>query len=251
MTVDDLLVSLHKAFALFDDAAEDSWGPVFRRQLRPHEGKALGEAYIKTLAGFKANGKQVYPIPIDFESHLPKKSQTYKGKGCKLDFEGHARRKLELVERWAKKERWKIERDRGPLVAQRCQDEVMRRAQIIAWRDFEGKNDPEWIVLDDVEVDRCEAALVSSERNFIYGPRSMQAPDAYEWLEQTAYCRDLILQGFRPSEEVERRRKEASSREITPLAVSHSPASNDSPKRDAPALEHIPSEPAAEQELDW
>lgn len=250
MTVDDLILQMRKAFGLFDDAAEESWGPVFRRQFRQHEGKALNAAWLATMAGFKPSGRQVFPIPLDFEAHLPKATRKFDPKaGRKLDFEAHHARKAELVDRWARRQRVDIEQSHGLIIAQRCLDEVVRLADGIAWREPKEGEEPQWITLTDEVVALCEQAVVSSERNYLYGARSLNAHDPHEWLEQTAYCRSMIRQGFSPSREAERQRAETAkadmSRAIAPLNVTHTPTSN-------PDVAPPPPEPeAAEPAYDW
>ena len=263
MTVDDLIMAMRKAFGLFDDAAEESWGPVFRRQLRQHEGKALNAAWLATMAAFKPSGRQVFPIPIDFETHLPKSPRKFDPKmGRKLDFDGHKARALELVDRWAKRERPKIEESHGPIVAQRCLDEVRRIAEGRAWHVPKDGEEPQWIELADEHVALCESAVVSSERNFLYGAHSLHAHDPHDWLEQTAYCRSMIRQGFSPSREAERHRAETAkadmSRAIAPLNVSHKPksktsvsASDEGAKINVDEPPPPTEEPATEEALDW
>lgn len=263
MTVDDLLVAIRKAFALFDDDAQETWAPVFRRQLRQHEGKALNAAWLATMAGFKPSNRQVFPIPIDFEVHLPKATRTFDVRaGRKLDFEAHKARKAELIDRWARRERPKIEEAYGGIVAQRCLDEVTRIADGRAWHQPKPSEEPDWIVLSDEHVALCESTVVASERNFVYGPQALHAHDPHQWLEQTAYCRSLIRSGFSPSREAHRHRAEMAkadkSRAIAPLNVTHKPtsktdvaASNEGEKINMVEPPPPTEEPATEEALDW
>jgi hypothetical protein len=101
MTVNELLLKLGAAFALFRSAGE-AWAPVFRARLGRHEGAALQQAFLDTLATFRPGPRQAFPLPADFEQNLPacRLALPRDGCGAQLDFAGRDRRARGLMAEW-------------------------------------------------------------------------------------------------------------------------------------------------------
>jgi hypothetical protein len=71
MTVTELLTRIMAAYAGATPEAMKTFVPVFHARLKRHEGVALDEAAIEVLGSFKPKFDQKFPIPADFEKHLP------------------------------------------------------------------------------------------------------------------------------------------------------------------------------------
>ncbi len=72
MTVDELLAKLAMAFPAFNAGAVEAWAPVFRARFGHREGPKLADAYEQTLGEFSVKkNKSLFPVPIDFEAHMP------------------------------------------------------------------------------------------------------------------------------------------------------------------------------------
>ena len=100
MTVTELLLKLGSAFTLFR-ASGEVWAPVFRARLERHEGAALQKAFLDTLASFHPGARQPFPLPADFEQHLPHNlPQPTSRAAARLDFKARADRAQALMAEW-------------------------------------------------------------------------------------------------------------------------------------------------------
>lgn len=194
MDVDQLVISLMKAFPLFNEEAVESWRPVFERAFARVDGETLAEAFDETLADFKPEYRKPFPIVMDFEKHLPAKKSVFDKKiGPKLDFAARKARAIDLIANWIMWQRPDIVADRGPIVAARCEDEVACIARNVGW-----KPQSEDIRLSGEQIQLLEDSVVSIERVMTFG--RMPATNI-EWQKQMDDCRAMVHAGRSPSAE--------------------------------------------------
>lgn len=187
MTITELLAKLGGAFPSFNAKAMEAWASVFRARLGKHEGPRLAQAYVDTLSAFSvAKTKSLFPVPADFEPHLP--MQTLKlATGKKLDLVGHRLRKEALIAKWWEMQGNRITEARGKRIALACAWEVGRMAHDAAW-----SADAKEVVLTGEQIRICEEREVCSERMATFGPYAMRRPDPTQWREQMAAARETV-----------------------------------------------------------
>ena len=177
MTIDELLRALTGAFPAFNAAALESWAPIFRVRLAKHEGPVLRQAYTETLARFTvAKSKSLFPVPADFEAHLPS-GHPKMAAGPVLDFKARNHRARELMAEWQEAQ--------GNRAAGGNHD-VMRAllhmaepiANLAAW----SKN-PEPIRLTRAQVRVVQQRAISQERVKRFGPITHNT-DGKGWWDQ-------------------------------------------------------------------
>lgn len=71
MTVADLLARIIGAYPGATQDAMKTFKPVFYARLQRHEGERLEAAATEVLGTFRPKFGQPFPIPADFEAHLP------------------------------------------------------------------------------------------------------------------------------------------------------------------------------------
>jgi hypothetical protein len=131
MTVAELLEKLGRAYGLFNANALETWAPVFRARLGRFEGDALRDAFTDTLSTFKPKSVAPFPVPLDFEQHLPERQRDHDRKPP-LDLEGHQRRKVELMTGWLVAQGLRASKDIQPLMWA-LTDVANRKAGVAAW----------------------------------------------------------------------------------------------------------------------
>lgn len=195
MTVTELLAKLAAAFPSFNARATEAWASVFRARLGKHEGPALAKAYADTLGAFSvAKAKSLFPVPADFESHLPSNRVRLPADVPKLDMASHRVRKDALLTNWWRTQGSKIEEARGSMVAGASRWAVAEIADADAWKPTSGA-----ILLTAAQIDLCEDRVVSSERVSAFGPYSLRRPDPTEWRKQMDETRVLVRANRRPA----------------------------------------------------
>ncbi len=133
MTVTELLLKLGSAFTLFR-ASGEVWAPVFRARLERHEGQTLQRAFLDTLAAFHPGARQPFPLPADFEQHLPSRTlRLPRGADTmKLDFKARADRAQGLMAEWHREQGERAARG-VPEIATALSDIAWPLARRAAW----------------------------------------------------------------------------------------------------------------------
>lgn len=163
MTVSELLARIIGAYPGATQDAMKTFKPVFYARLQRHEGDKLEEAATAVLAAFRPKFGQPFPIPADFEAHLP---------SGKLDLGGDsgpsirqwladrdARRKRNYEE-WANGQGAKIKANRPHAVYSACALMAMDLAP--KRRDR--------LVLSAEQITLCEEQALSRARVEMFGP---------------------------------------------------------------------------------
>lgn len=220
MTVEQLLAKLADAFPAFNAKALASWAPVFRAKLGRHEGPALQQAYVETLAAFSvATAKSLFPVPANFEPHLPA-TRVHLPSGPAIDLKAHGTRKSHLIEQWWHHQGNGISEQLGEIVAKSCAYMAAKKAHDLAWRDT-----PERVVLTAKEIQIAEDQVVSAERMAVYGPASLRREDPSIWQSQMDTIRAAVRAGQSPSkiakarDEAIPRQSEATTKKLAELAA--------------------------------
>src|SRR5690242_12936772 len=98
MTVAELLQLI---IARFQGATPESLKAVkssYYKRLEKHEGDLLADAWDAVVGEFKANYHNPFPLPADFEKHLPTgKLDLGPASGPRVDLAGHHDRKQRLI----------------------------------------------------------------------------------------------------------------------------------------------------------
>lgn len=184
MTVAELLERIAAAYSGATAEAMKTFKPVFYARLRKHEGDALETAANEVLGTFKPKYDQKFPIPADFEAHLPSgKLNLPKDSGPKLDVKGHGDKTRRIMAEWRQTQGT---RGANGVV------EVLRALEFIAeplasmkaWRD-----DPEPLRLTKAQLKLAQMRAVSQQRMKLEGPPPKN-PDV--WWDQI----DAIARGW-------------------------------------------------------
>lgn len=166
MTVAELLDRILTAYPGASGEAMKTFKPVFFARLQKHEGPLLEEAANAVLGAFNPTARKPFPIPLDFELHLPTgKLDLGKPSGPTIDLAGHQRKKAELLAEWERRQKPGIAAKRGPIVASACQFTAQQVADFFAWAQ-----NPTAIVLTAAQIEKCQERAISQERARAYGP---------------------------------------------------------------------------------
>ena len=191
MTVTELLARIIAAYPGATTDAMKTFGPVFHARLRRHEGDPLDEAATEVLGSFKPTTRQPFPVPVDFEKHLPDgRLHLPETSGPAIDLAGHRQRKHQLVEDWQQRQGDGIAAKRGRLVASSCRHIVTMLADRAAWR-----TDPARIRLTAEDIQIAEDRVVSSERLAAHGAAALRSEDPTAWQVQTDEVRAAVRRG--------------------------------------------------------
>lgn len=105
MTVEELLRRISAMYPGASPEALAGYKPVFLARLKHREGPHLEDAAITVFGSFKATSRSPFPIPAEFEAHLPAKVVGKAGTdGPPLDWEGRAKRYPSLLAEWSVKQ---------------------------------------------------------------------------------------------------------------------------------------------------
>lgn len=194
MTVTDILKAIQAAYPGATTEALKTFVPVFHARLRKHEGDALDAAANEVLGTFRPKFGQPFPIPADFEAHLPSGKLHLPGSdGPTIDFAGHKRRQAEIVAAWEAGQGAKIREARGVYVWTHCWLEAKRLAREAAWPER-----PSRVVLSAEQIQRCEDQVVSTARITAHGASVLRRGDVTDWQAQTEACRAMVRAGQWP-----------------------------------------------------
>lgn len=194
MTVTELLTAIQAAYPGASPEALKAFVPVYHARLRTHEGQRLADAATAVLGTFSATTRKPFPIPADFEAHLPSgKLHLPGGDGPAIDFAGHKRRQAEIIAAWQAGQGAKIREARGVYVWTHCWLEAKRLAREAAWPE-----QPSRVVLSAEQIQRCEDQVVSTARMTAHGASVLRRGDLTDWQAQTEACRALVRAGQWP-----------------------------------------------------
>jgi hypothetical protein len=178
MTVTELLKRMAGAYPSFDSKAGETWAPVFRAHMDRHEGERLEKAYVAVLGNFRPTTRQPFPIPADFEAHLPsgKLRVIPGGAGPAIDVKGHGEKSRRIMAEWRL-----AQGNRGANGVR----EIMRALEFIAepLADLKAwtKNDDAPLRLTRKQLVLAQHRAISQQRRIEFGPPGKD-PDA--WWEQ-------------------------------------------------------------------
>lgn len=179
MTVSDLLARIIAAYPGATQEAMKTFKPVFYARLQRHEGEKLEAAALEVLGSFRPKYGQPFPIPADFEAHLPSgKLDMGRGGGQSIRqwLADRAQNSPVTYAGWVDGQGAKIKANRPAQVYAACQHEAFAMA---------GKGRP--IVLSAEQIKLCEERALSQERARMFGP----PPKSEEtWMVQIAQVRE-------------------------------------------------------------
>lgn len=177
MTVVELLDSILKAYPGANPDALATFRPVFVARFGKREGPHLRAAFEATLAEFKPKYGTPFPIPADFERHMPSATLhagNDKG-GPPLDLAGRKGRADSLFASWQAGQCRRA--DKGNLLLRRALENTARQvADVMGWQE-----NPEPLVLTSAQLKKACQSAISQERRARYG----QPPkDKHLWWRQ-------------------------------------------------------------------
>lgn len=178
MTVTELLSKILAVYPGADAEAMKAIKGAYHSRLQRHEGDKLETAANEVFATFKPKFGQPFPIPADFEAHLPGKLDLGKDKGTPpLDLEGRKRRADSLFANWQADQCRRA--DKGNPLLRRALENVARQvADVMGWHP-----NPRPLVLTHDQLKAACQAAISQERRARHG----QPPkDKYLWWKQIA-----------------------------------------------------------------
>ncbi len=175
MTVAELLDKILAAYPGATVDAIATFKPVFYARFQHREGDRLAAAAAEVFANFRATGRQPFPIPADFEQHMPSTRINIPGDSAGLDFKAHGERVRALMADWR---RGQGHRGANGVI------EVLRALEFIAeplanlkaWEE-----NPSPIVLTTKQLRLAQQRAISMQRRIAYGamPRTNEV-----WWEQ-------------------------------------------------------------------
>lgn len=194
MTVQELLDRIIAVYPGATPEAVKALKTVYQARLRRHEGEALEVAAAEVLATFRPGFDTKFPIPADFEAHLPSGRYRLADDGHALDFAAHRERKQAIEADWLAGQGAKIREARGPYVWAHCLFEAQRQAAIAAWRDQDSR-----VVLSREQIQACEDQVVSTARIQAHGASALRRGDRASWEGQTEALRATLRAGEWPA----------------------------------------------------
>lgn len=166
MTVTELLARIIAAYPGATTDAMKTFKPVFYARLQRHEGDKLEEAATAVLAAFRPKFGQPFPIPADFEAHLPSgkldlgKGSSDAGPPIRQWLADRDARRKRNYEDWANGQGAKIKANRPHAVYSACALMAMELAP--KRRDR--------LVLSAEQIALCEQQALSRARVEMFGP---------------------------------------------------------------------------------
>lgn len=167
MTVAELLDKILAAYPGASPEAMATFKPVFYARFRHREGDALQAAAEEVLATFRPKYDQKFPIPADFEPHMPslhrQQDQGASGPPIRAALEARTARVDRLHKTWLAEQGLKIKAARHLSIYGACVLEVLdlcRRANDQTRR----------IILTAEQIAMCEMRALTSERAHRWPP---------------------------------------------------------------------------------
>lgn len=168
MTVTELLTRILAAYPGATPEAMKTYVPVFHARLQKHEGPALADAATEVLGSFKPKYGQPFPIPADFEAHLPsgKLNLPEEGHSIRGALKDRAERQKRVFSTWLQTQGAKIKQARPVAVYNAC---VMLAADLAKAADR--------VILKPEQITLCEERALSQARVAMFGalPRTNEA----------------------------------------------------------------------------
>lgn len=177
MTVTELLTRIMAAYAGATPEAMKTFVPVFHARLRKHEGERLDEAAIEVLGTFKPKFDQKFPIPADFEKHLPSTRLDLPKETPKLDFRAHKAALDRIMADWRNRQALKASKGVSQ-VLRALEDYAKPLADMMAWLPGDNR-----LVLDREQLRIAKQRAVSLQRRIKHG---MPTANADLWWDQIA-----------------------------------------------------------------
>lgn len=184
MTVTDLL---NRLVALYPGATGDAIKAIksaYYARLQRHEGDKLATAADEVFATFKPKFGQPFPIPADFEAHLPSgrldlgKGSSDAGPPIRQWLADRDVRRKRNFEDWANGQGAKIKANRPHAVYAAC---VLMASELAARRRDK-------LMLSAEQITLCEEQALSRARVEMFGP----PPKTEEaWTAQCAQVREV------------------------------------------------------------
>jgi hypothetical protein len=195
MTVTELLSRIQAAYPGASSDALRSFVPVFHARLRQHEGDRLEEAATAVLSEFMPKATQPFPIPANFEKHLPSGKLVLPSTETPMRdlFAKHRQVHQQLMADWNARQGQKIAQGRGKTIARACEWEAARIADMAAW-----KTNPGPIVLSAEKIQICEDRAVSQARMHRYGAIPLRRGHEIQWESQTEAVRAALRENTDP-----------------------------------------------------
>lgn len=219
MTVAELLKRIIDAYPGATAESMATFKPVFFARLRSHEGEALADAANEVLGTFKPTTRQPFPIPLDFEKHLPNGRLNLAAGGKSLDLKAHRERKVRILAAWRA--------GQGARAANGI-PEVMRAlefvadgiADLMAWDEQPGE-----LLLKRGEVRTAQHRAISQHRRVLHGV----PPDSVDvwWGQISAIAAHWGIET--KSEDWMARESEAAPRPVAPAEQRHAYSRPDTP----------------------
>lgn len=160
MTVHELLQRIAGAYSGATPEALGSFKPVFYSRLKHYEGPELEAAATEVLGSFRPKFDQKFPIPVDFETHLKRKTDKPKeDPPIRRDLDERSTRRSRNIQGWIEGQGRKIKSARPTQVYNACLIMVMEHASRPSWRH-----------LSTDQIRMCEHRAISQERVKRHGP---------------------------------------------------------------------------------
>lgn len=183
MTVSDLLARIIAAYPGATQDAMKTFKPVFYARLQRHEGDKLEEAATAVLAAFRPKFGQPFPIPADFEAHLPSgkldlgRGTSDAGPPIRQWLADRDTRRKQIHGDWMNGQGAKIKANRPHAVYSACN---LMALELAARRRDK-------LVLSAEQITLCEEQALSRARVEMFGP----PPKSEEaWQAQCAQVRE-------------------------------------------------------------
>lgn len=177
MTVTELLARIMAAYPGATNEAMKTFVPVFHKRMGHREGDKLQEAADEVFAVFRPKFGSPFPIPADFEKHLPSVVATAPtgsdGPPIRDWLEDRAKRASKLYADWVETQGRKIKEARHMSVYGACALAVMRMCLKVNERT-------QRVVLTAEQIAICEMRALTSERAHRWPPCKTEE----EWRSQ-------------------------------------------------------------------
>jgi hypothetical protein len=176
MTVTELIDRILAAYPGASPEAMATFKPVFYARFSKREGEHLRAAFEATLAEFKPTMRQPFPVPINFENHMPSgKLDLGRDRAAKLDLDGRKRRADRLFTDWLAGQGTRAARG-NPAIRRALENVARPIADVLGWDE-----NPEPLHLTREQMVLACQRAISFERLLRYG----QPPrDRNRWWEQ-------------------------------------------------------------------
>lgn len=160
MTVSELLERIMAAYPGATPEALKAFKPVFYARFRHREGPALEAAALEVLAAFRPKFDQKFPIPADFEPHMPVTHPEVPGDlAIRAELDERANRRHVNIQRWMEGQGAKIRAARAQPVYAACLMMAMEHCARASWR-----------YLSPEQIEECEMRALSTARVKMFGP---------------------------------------------------------------------------------